>query len=794
MSLITRPWPGLFGGVSQQIPAMRHPTQCEDQENMVATTVDGLYTRPGTQHIATLPLTGPNSASVADSFGDVFAHTVTRAGGQLYDLTIVDDNLMLYNTRTGAVQTVAFPDGKAYLATTGASRGFKAITVADYTFITNKDIPVAMLPAVSAANPTNVAYIDVKTAVPSVAYSVTVDGLTGTYTSTSSPTNGLIANDLAAALVTALGVGYTVSVLADTNIIKVVKAVGSITSVRASDKWSNTTLKVISNGLPLYSDLPSRFETGFTVEITGSADSTKDRYFVRWDGSKWVETIQPGLQYQLDKATMPHQLYQLPDNTWVFEQVPDWGDRQAGDEDTNPTPSFVGQPVRGLFFHRNRLGFLAADSAVLSRSGRYFEFWAKSATQVLDSDPIDLAASVDGVDTLDHALSFNTNLVIWSNTKQQFVLTGGDVLSPNNARLLPSTTFEADPATAPASLGNRAVFVEPSGEYCQLALYRVSQDTVTNKADPLTDHVPRLLPMSPRQVAVSTSWKGIVVVPDTADNTLHHMKYELDETDESLTQKSWARAFTFPSSSTVRFLKAHWDQRRLYLLIHYTTPGDVAGGRLAIEMMDFQANAVDTGLDHRLAVDRRLLLTGGYFDPELNRTTYTVPFYEATGAVFARCGAGREPYPLTPLSYTQGPGSATVVLQGDTTTQAIWAGRAYTDRYEFTEVILRDKDGVPIQAASTKLVSVLVRYVDSTRMYADVTPWLRETYSYPFSGREVGLPMHGAELLSLSTGSFKVPVGAKAEKTRVSIRRSGLLPVTLPYAEWVGDVTMKASR
>lgn len=793
MSLITRPLPGLFGGVSQQIPALRHPTHCEESTNMLATTVDGLYTRPGTQHIATLDLTGPNGASVDGSNGDISAHTVTRVGGLLYDLAITNGNLMLYDTRTGAVQTVAFPNGKGYLTNPSPSTGFSAITVADYTFITNKTVTPAMTAAESGGVPTNVAYVDIHTAVPLADYSITIDGLTGAYTATSAPTNKLIADELVTALGTALGAGYTVSILSDTNTIKVLRIDGLPLVCSASDAWGNTAMKVLSNGVPQYADLPPRFEAGFTIRITGSADSAKDGYYVKWDGTKWVETLGPEILYEVDEATMPHQLYQIGDGTWIFEQIPDWEDRLVGDEDSNPLPSFIGNPIRDVFFLRNRLGFLAGDSAVLSRAGRYFDFFSKSATQVLDSDPIDLAASVDGVDYLAWAVPFNTNLLIWTNSKQQMLLTGGDILTPNTARLMPTTSFAYEEATRPSSLGNQAIFAEGSGSYSQLSRYKVSMDTVTNKAETLTEHVPRFLPAAPRQLACSTAWKGIMMVPSDTSATLYHMKYELNDADEVLTQKSWS-PFILASSSTIRVLKAHWDQRKLYLLLHYTTPGDVAGGRLASEVMDFQADAVDTSLDYRMAVDRRVVITGGTYDAGTDETTYTVPFYEATGATFLRTAAGREPYPLTPLSYIQGPGSATVSFLGDQTASQVWAGRKFSARHEFTEVVLRDDNGIPIQSASTKLVAFIVRYVDSTRMRAVVTPYLRETYTYEFGGRIVGLPLHGIGLLSLDTGDFKIPVGAQASRTRVAIECDGPLPIKLPYAEWVGSVTMKAKR
>ena len=71
---------------------------------------------------------------------------------------------------------------------------------------------------------------------------------------------------------------------------------------------------------------------------------------------------------------------------------------------------------------------------------------------------------------------------------------------------------------------------------------------------------------------------------------------------------------------------------------------------------------------------------------------------------------------------------------------------------------------------------------------------LRALYQYPLVGRVVGQPGQGASQVALSTGEFAVPVQGKSEAAEVSIESWSHLPVTLPYAEWVVDLTPKAHR
>ena len=794
MSLVSRSIPGLFGGVSQQIPAMRHATHCSEQDNGVATLVDGLFKRPGTKHLRTLALTGPNGQSVSGSHGAVHAHVIDKGADSLYQLLLVNGSLILYSMTTGAVQSVSFPNGNSYLVAPDPVNDFRCVTVADYTFIVNRAKKVAMKPGASPANPTNVAYINVRAAVPKTYYTATVDGVHVVHFSGDEPTAATVALGLRNLIATMPNV-FAATVLPNTNLIKITSKLASITCA-VSDTWGNQALQMIHHGVDSFSQLPPVFEPGYVVSINGTAESNRDTYYVKWDGTKsrWEETMKPGLTSQLDGATMPHQLRPGGQGGWVFEQAAYWGARLVGDEDSNPEPSFVGRGVRGVFFFRNRLGFLAGDSLCLSRAGSYFDFWASTATQVLDNDPIDLAAPAEQVDTLDWAVPYNQTLLVWATSKQQFVLTGGDILSPNTARLQPSTTFESYNGVRPAALGNRVLFASRTGSFSQLNLYRVSEDTVTNTAEDVTEHCPNYVPANPRVLAASTTVKAAVVVPGGTLNELYLFKYETDERDQ-MTQKAWCRV-RFETRDTVRIIGAYWSSRTLYLLKHVVSSVDpVAGGRFAIETMDFEENAVDLDAAFALRLDGRVPLNSPAFDGA--QTAFEVPYYSAPAElVLLKCLPGMEPeeLPVAGFLHNHGNQSTRLFVSGDHREVTVWAGKKFRFRYVFTEVFLRDADGVPLMAASVKLVRMLVRYVATGWFRASVTPLLRQTFKYPFSGRTVGQPGQGASQLALSTGSFAIPVQAKAAGTEVAIESDSWLPCKFPYAEWVGDVTMKAQR
>lgn len=792
MSLVTRSLPGLFGGVSQQIPAMRHATHCTEQRNGFATLVDGLYKRPGTRRAATLPLTGADGLSVSGSYGAAHVHMIEKGPNELYALVLVNGNFMLYSMQTGLAVPVDCPDGRTYLQTASPSTDFRCVTVADYTFIVNTSKVTAMSASADALNPVNVGYINVRTAVPSVTYGAILDGGDTTMLTGATPNNRDIANTLANAINTTRP-GYSAYVLQGTNVIKVTRTNGSPIVVGCWDGWGNQAMQALTAGVDKYSDLPARFEVNYVLQINGSAESSQDPYYVKWDGQRWVETRKPGITYSIVSTSMPHQLRKRSDGTWVFERVSTWGERKSGDNDTNPLPSFIGQAIRGVFFFRNRLGFLSGDSLVMSRAGDYFNFWATSATVVLDTDPIDLASPLENVETLDWTTPYNQSLVVWATKGKQLILTADDILSPKSARLVPTTSFEAYGGTEPAALGNRVLFASTIGSHTQVNLYRVAEDQVTNSADDVTEHVPKYVPAAPRAIVASTALKAAVVVPSGVNNELKLFKYEMDDRDKT-TQRAWS-TIAFDTTDTLRIMRAHWQSRKLHLVVHVESSADpVAGGRFVIETLDFEETAKDTNLTFALCLDSRVELTGGAFNG--TTTSVTLPYLVPANPVFLRCDIGEEPEQLTVVSSTPNPvqGNTTFALTGNHTGAVIAAGRPYTFRYVFSEVVLRDGEGVPVMAASVKLVRYLLRYVTTGWFKAKVKPALRGTFEYVFNGRTIGQPGQGPSELALSTGTFPIPVQTRADGVEVSIESDSWLPAKFPYAEWVGDITMKANR
>jgi hypothetical protein len=173
MPLISSSIPNLINGVSQQPAALRLASQCEQMVNCTASPVEGLKKRPSAQHIAKL-FDGSAGA------GRPFTTIVDRDGAIKY-LVLIQDNAIKVFGLDGSVKTVTTPDGTSYLDITGEpSSVFRVASVADYTFIVNREKTVAMSATTSPTWGTK-SMVFIRSAEYATTYSITVDATTVTY-------------------------------------------------------------------------------------------------------------------------------------------------------------------------------------------------------------------------------------------------------------------------------------------------------------------------------------------------------------------------------------------------------------------------------------------------------------------------------------------------------------------------------------------------------------------------------------------------------------------------------------
>ncbi|ADD95291.1 hypothetical protein, partial [uncultured phage MedDCM-OCT-S05-C139] len=146
------------------------------------------------------------------------------------------------------------------------------------------------------------------------------------------------------------------------------------------------------------------------------------------------EECEPGRKIRLKRSTMPVILIRTADGNFrlteldgssytvttasgnVTSSAPQWDDALVGDDVTNPEPSFIGKTISKLMFFRNRFSILSDEYIVMSRPGDFTNFFAKSAIQLIASDPIDISASSEYPAVLFDGIQTNTGLILFTKT------------------------------------------------------------------------------------------------------------------------------------------------------------------------------------------------------------------------------------------------------------------------------------------------------------------------------------------------------------------------------------------
>ena len=243
-------------------------------------------------------------------------------------------------------------------------------------------------------------------------------------------------------------------------------------------------LNVVAGKVNDVGDLPSQCKHGMVVEVVNS-EAEQDNHFVKFFGNNdkdgegtWEECAKPGRAISFNNTTMPVILIRTADGNFrLTEQkggnytiagksypVPQWDNAIVGDDVTNPEPSFIDHPISQMLFFRNRLALLSDEYIVMSRPGDFTNFFAKSAIQLIASDPIDIAASSEYPAILYDGIQVNTGLVLFSKNQQFMLTTDSDVFSPTTAKINALSTYNFNSATNPISLGTTVGFLDNAGK------------------------------------------------------------------------------------------------------------------------------------------------------------------------------------------------------------------------------------------------------------------------------------------------------------------------------------------
>ncbi len=827
MPVVSQSIPNFLNGISQQTPTQRGINQGTEQINLQSDIVKGLSKRPPLEFIATLDGTNvyPNT---------VKTWTIQRDENNKYICVFYNGGVKVFDL-AGVEKTVTFPDGTSYLTSTNPKEDFKMVNIADYTFVANKSIVPAANASSSAAKVEEF-YINflvtnfgreyqIKLTHPDLAYGINAvlqmpDGsdadndtdfrdtgklidifLKGTsspyWNASSSMTFALERADTGATLTSSQGLATYSEVTAEFTFTQYNSALycavvdgNAAYTVTTFDGGGNNEMYVIRDEIADFTKLPYFGKTGTKIKVTGKADDTSSDYWVSYTGNGvWSECIAPATNLGVDDTKMPHALINNNDGTFSFRKQT-YVNRDAGDIDTNPNPTFIGTAIQNLTFYKNRLGILSGENLILSGNADYFNWFSTTVVQVLDTDPIDIAASGNRVNTLKNSISFNETLLLFSDTAQYKLASSGEAISPTTAVLNEVSTFSHDANVAPVSSGQYAYFAQNRNNNTAIREYYSDNDTLTNDGLDITVAVQTLLPTNAYEIISNTTEDVLALLcSDTADaqtapyatgsnvtatnaDTLYVYKYFFDKGEK--VQTSWSK-WVFEG---VKILGAMSDKSNIYLFA-------AEGQTTKLFKIDLQ-NLADSPIAFNVYVDLKKTVTGTY-DAATGKTTFTSPYGAKAGliAVNATTGANYTATNTTGSTYT---------IEGNYTSLII--GVPYESKYTLSPQYVRESTGrglIAITSGRYQIRTISFDYNDTGFFTVEVTPENRDTYTKEMNGYVIGFS-GSVDNPATSSGTLVVPVQSRNTQFTLDVKSSSHLPLYIPSAEVEGYYHRRSKR
>ena len=824
MPLITEQISNLINGVSQQPPSLRLASQAEVQENGMVTVAEGLKKRPPLEHVTKLHNKTDTDAKVhfinrdenerfvlticSDQFDSDFSSDFTQTEMEVSHISTTRDPWdAAFDTSYGSTdygRTLAGAsagDTLSYITTNDARDNLKLFTVADFTFVLNKSVTTAKSSTTGdTRNPEGIVFV--KQASNATTFSVYLNGVSVGAIANDNDADTLVTNVFNAMNSVS---GFTCTKFGSSN-VHVTRDDGADFTLHAEAPEAN--MVAIKDTIEDFTDLPARTKDGFIIKVTGDPGSATDDYWLQHnnqadeDVGEWVETVEPGLQNTIDPSTMPINLIRSAPDPWATDFSDDfgradfslaeitWTDRVAGDETTAPDPTFIGETLNDMFFHKNRLGFLAGENIILSELGEHFNYYATTATDLLDTDMIDLAAPTNEVSILQNAVPFNENLMIFSDFAQ-FKLTefaaGG--LTPTNAKLSLLTQYEHDKLVTPVVNGRKIYFADENDGFSVIREFGIVEDLQEETAEDITSHVPSYIRGKGFEIIPHDDF--LFVLSDQNLNEVFVYKFLFQSGQKKLS--AWSK-WKFKPEEKVIGMKII-DHIAYFVIVR---PDGTYLDKMSLQdanLTDLEAS--DSQLGFKVLLDR-LVESQGEYQSETNITTWTVPYPDDFGSTFrvvlGPAWSGREGSLVQGVTQTNTNTQVILKATGDFSEFPAFVGKEYRFLYEFTEPTIKTEVQGRLSSLSGGILKIRkfnVDYFKTGFFKMQVTAPGRDAFSHIFTGRILGSSLNKIGSIPFETGNFKKLMLADAKGLKIEIISDSYLPMALTGADWEGNYVVR---
>jgi hypothetical protein len=320
MAAISQKINGLIGGVSQQPDTIKSSSQLRICDNYYPDVATGLTKRPGLQAINKLP----NAAADGTWF------TIFRDDQEKYLVEFTKAGaLRVWNAETGDEQTVnpILAEATAY-AVHVEQKDLQILQINDFIFVLNRAISIETSTDESIAQDPY-AFVSINTVAYSSTYTITLDGTSFVYATTTTATAQLNVDDIVTNLVNSINANPLYVAIGLGNHIYIRRLDNTDFTIDAKGGNTGTAIEAFQGAVTVVGQLPKQFINNLKIKVAASADTGADDYWVIFKTNNnaangvgtWEETIAPETILKLDEETMPHVIIREANGAFTYRQL-----------------------------------------------------------------------------------------------------------------------------------------------------------------------------------------------------------------------------------------------------------------------------------------------------------------------------------------------------------------------------------------------------------------------------------------------------------------------------------------
>lgn len=448
--------------------------------------------------------------------------------------------------------------------------------------------------------------------------------------------------------------------------------------------------------------------------------------------------------------------------------VPEFGVRQAGDDDTNPEPHFVGREITYLGVFQDRL-LVGSDNVInASLIGGYFSFFRTTVLSAPDDDPVEMFATGTEGDVLRRGVIFDKSLILFGKSAQ-YAIPGAVPLTPATANIMQSSRHIGAVDIAPLALGNLVFYARTGGSYSSLHQINVGTVADTSNSSDVSAQLDTFLPGRLGSMVGLSSPNCVVMHMTDAPHSIFVYRY-IDAQDGARLLDSWARWDFSPLCGTVVGVSQYNDRLR----IHFVREVDIDG-------FVYDALSVD---EVSLAAEPPTLPCLDSMRPIAGDVLGRAGAHVAYGGNVAEARRWQGARTNDPAALVADVGYEDGLMEG-------FPFPAY---FTPTSPVRRDQNDAPITTGALVVDSLAVVFRDTGGFTADVTTdW--ETYEAArYIGRRLGALDNLVGQRSLHRGTEVIPIGQNTSEYAATIRAIDWHPLSVTSIDWVGQYFNRTRR